>query len=76
MYDRILGRVALFDVEDPTTNEVIVKEGEEINEDLARAIEAAGIEEVEIRSVLYELTEEFVLMLWKKLSNRKTCSKR
>ena len=52
LYDRILGRVALFDVEDPTTNEVIVKEGEEINEDLARAIEAAGIEEVEIRSVL------------------------
>ena len=52
LYDRILGRVALFDVEDPNTNEVIVKEGEEINEDLARAIEAAGIEEVEIRSVL------------------------
>ena len=52
LYDRILGRVALFDVEDPSTNEVIVKEGEEINEDLARAIEAAGIEEVEIRSVL------------------------
>ncbi|MEC7526736.1 MAG: DNA-directed RNA polymerase subunit beta', partial [Bacteroidota bacterium] len=52
LYDRILGRVALFDVEDPNTNEVIFKEGEEINEDLARAIEAAGIEEVEIRSVL------------------------
>ena len=52
LYDRILGRVALFDVEDPSTNEVIVKEGEEINEDLARAIETAGIEEVEIRSVL------------------------
>ena len=52
LYDRILGRVALFDVEDPNTNGVIVKEGEEINEDLARAIEAAGIEEVEIRSVL------------------------
>ena len=52
LYDRILGRVALFDVEDPNTNEVIVKEGEEINEDIARAIEAAGIEEVEIRSVL------------------------
>ena len=52
LYDRILGRVALFDVEDPSTNEVIVKEGDEINEDLARAIEEAGIEEVEIRSVL------------------------
>ena len=52
LYDRILGRVALFDIEDPNTDEIIVKEGEEINEDLARAIEAAGIEEVEIRSVL------------------------
>ena len=52
LYDRILGRVALFDIQDPNTNEVIVKEGEEINEDLARAIEAAGIDEVEIRSVL------------------------
>ena len=52
LYDRILGRVALFDIEDPNTDEIIVKEGEEINEDLARTIEAAGIEEVEIRSVL------------------------
>ena len=52
LYDRILGRVALFDIEDPNTDEIIVKEGEEINEDLAVAIEEAGIDEVEIRSVL------------------------
>ncbi len=52
LYDRILGRVALFDILDPNTNEIIVNEGEEINEDLARAIEAAGIDEIEIRSVL------------------------
>ncbi|MDG2369502.1 MAG: DNA-directed RNA polymerase subunit beta' [Flavobacteriales bacterium] len=52
LYDRILGRVSLFDVEDPDTNEIIINEGEEITEDLARAVEKAGIEELEIRSVL------------------------
>jgi DNA-directed RNA polymerase subunit beta' len=52
LYDRILGRVALFDVEDPKSGEVIVAEGHEINEDYAKAIETAGIDEVEIRSVL------------------------
>ena len=52
LYDRILGRVALFDIEDPKSGEVIVPEGEEINEDIAKAIEQADIDEVEIRSVL------------------------
>ena len=52
LYDRILGRVALFDIEDPKSGEVIVAEGNEINEDIAEAIESAGIDEVEIRSVL------------------------
>ena len=52
LYDRILGRTALEDVVHPETEEVIVASGEEINEDVARAIEAAGIQEVEIRSVL------------------------
>jgi DNA-directed RNA polymerase subunit beta' len=52
LYDRILGRVALFDVEDPKSGEVIVAEGNEINEDYAKAIEAAEIDEVQIRSVL------------------------
>ena len=52
LYDRILGRVALFDIENPETGEVIVPEGEEITEDLAKAIHVAGIDEVEIRSVL------------------------
>ncbi|MEK9619341.1 MAG: DNA-directed RNA polymerase subunit beta' [Flavobacteriales bacterium] len=52
LYDRILGRVALFDIEDPNTGEIIVPEGEEINEDSAFAIEEAGIDEVQIRSVL------------------------
>ena len=52
LYDRILGRVALFDIENPENGEIIVPEGEEINEDYAKAIDDAGIEEVEIRSVL------------------------
>ena len=52
LYDRILGRVALFDIEDPVSGEIIVPEGEEINEDSAVAIDEAGIDEVQIRSVL------------------------
>ena len=52
LYDRILGRVALFDIENPENGEIIVPEGEEINEDYAKEIDDAGIEEVEIRSVL------------------------
>ena len=50
--ERILGRVSVHDVVNPHTNEIIVKTGEEITEDKADAIEKAGIEMVEIRSVL------------------------
>jgi DNA-directed RNA polymerase subunit beta' len=50
--DRILGRVTLHDVLDPLTGEVLVKSGVELNEELVAKIEDAGIEEVEIRSVL------------------------
>jgi DNA-directed RNA polymerase subunit beta' len=50
--DRILGRVALEDIRDPFTNEVIFKANEEIDEDGLRAIEDAGLERVKIRSVL------------------------
>ena len=50
--DRIVGRYAAEDIIDPYTNEVIVKAGEEIDEEKAQAIEDAGIEEVKIRSVL------------------------
>src|SRR5205807_1227086 len=52
MSERILGRVALDDVEDPFTHEVIVESNEEIDEAKVRAIEEAGIERVKIRSVL------------------------
>ncbi|MGN0022192.1 MAG: DNA-directed RNA polymerase subunit beta', partial [Sphingobacterium hotanense] len=52
LYDRILGRTPLNDVIDPVTNEVIVAANEDITEEVAEAIENAGIEGVEIRSVL------------------------
>ena len=52
LYDRILGRVSVHDVYNPTTGEVIVKSGQEITEDEARIIEESPIERVEIRSVL------------------------
>ena len=50
--DRILGRVALEDVFDPITEEVIVEAGAEIREKMATQIEKAGVESVRIRSVL------------------------
>ena len=49
--DRIVGRVALEDQLD-FENNTIVSVDEEITEDLASAIQAAGIERVKIRSVL------------------------
>lgn len=52
LYDRILGRVALMTVYHPETGEVIVEQGQEIDEDRAKAIVDAGIEEVQVRSVL------------------------
>lgn len=50
--DRILGRSALVDIVHPETDELIVAAGEHIYEAQAKAVEAAGIETVEIRSVL------------------------
>ncbi|MEN9348007.1 MAG: DNA-directed polymerase subunit beta [Bacteroidota bacterium] len=50
--ERILGRVTVHDVSNPETGEIIAEGGQEINEDIAKLIEEAGIEEVEIRSVL------------------------
>ncbi|MEN9303021.1 MAG: DNA-directed polymerase subunit beta [Bacteroidota bacterium] len=52
LYDRILGRTSVHDVYAPDSEEIIVQSGELITEDVAKAIEAAGIDEVEIRSVL------------------------
>ncbi len=50
--ERILGRVALYDVKDPLTDEVLVPASAEINEERVRLIEDAGLEKVMIRSVL------------------------
>jgi DNA-directed RNA polymerase subunit beta' len=50
--DRIAGRTSLHDVYDPISDQQIISGGEEITTDVARKIEEAGIEIVEIRSVL------------------------
>ena len=50
--ERILGRVALHDVVDPSTNEVIIAAGEEITDDIVDKITASPIDSVEVRSPL------------------------
>ncbi len=50
--DRLRGRVAAEDVVNPATGEVIVEMNELITHDIAKKIVAAGITEVNIRSVL------------------------
>jgi DNA-directed RNA polymerase subunit beta' len=50
--ERVLGRVALEDMVDPFTGEILVKANEEIDERLVEKIENAGLEKVKIRSVL------------------------
>ena len=52
LYDRILGRTTLHDVYHPETGDLIVRAGEELTEEISHAIEASGIEELEIRSIL------------------------
>jgi len=50
--ERILGRVALMDIVDPVSGEVLVKANDDIDEEAIKRIENAGISKVEIRSVL------------------------
>src|SRR5205823_11787937 len=50
--ERVLGRVALEDIRDPFTNEVLVRANEEIDEERVALIEEAGLERVRIRSAL------------------------
>ena len=50
--DRIVGRVAQEEIYDPMTGELLIAVGQEITEELANSIQAAGIERVKIRSVL------------------------
>jgi DNA-directed RNA polymerase subunit beta' len=52
LLDRIIGRTSLHNIYTPASDDVIVSAGEEITEDVAKQIEEAGIETVEIRSVL------------------------
>jgi DNA-directed RNA polymerase subunit beta' len=52
MSERILGRSALQDIYHPETDELLIEAGQEINEFTAKLIQDAGVEEVEIRSVL------------------------
>jgi DNA-directed RNA polymerase subunit beta' len=50
--DRIIGRVALDNIVDIITDEVVVQQGTEISEEKAQMIEKLGIEKIRIRSVL------------------------
>ncbi|HEV8121694.1 MAG TPA: DNA-directed RNA polymerase subunit beta'', partial [Candidatus Polarisedimenticolia bacterium] len=50
--DRLIGRVAMEDIYDPLTGDLIVRGNEEITEETANAIQATGLERVKIRSVL------------------------
>ncbi|MBO9203315.1 MULTISPECIES: DNA-directed RNA polymerase subunit beta' [Niastella] len=52
LYDRIIGRTSLHNVYNPQNDTLIVGAGQEINEEIGKLIEEAGIETVEIRSVL------------------------
>src|SRR5690606_472540 len=50
--DRIIGRYTLERVKHPITGDIIVDVNEEVTEEIADAIEAAGVESVRIRTVL------------------------
>jgi DNA-directed RNA polymerase subunit beta' len=50
--DRILGRTSVHDLFAPGTEDLLVGSGELITEEIAENIEEAGLDEVEIRSVL------------------------
>ena len=52
LYERILGRVSVHDIIHPTTGELLVADGEEITDKVAKKIQDSPIESVEIRSVL------------------------
>ncbi|MDR1948041.1 MAG: DNA-directed RNA polymerase subunit beta' [Spirochaetaceae bacterium] len=50
--DRIVGRYTLERVKHPITGELIIDVNEEITEEIAKAVEDAGVESVRIRTVL------------------------
>ncbi|MBI4797952.1 MAG: DNA-directed RNA polymerase subunit beta' [Desulfarculus sp.] len=50
--ERVLGRTALKDIRDPLTGEVLIPANDEIDEEGVAKLEEAGVEHVDIRSVL------------------------
>ena len=50
--ERILGRVSLHDVYNPLNDEIILKAGQHIDEDIVRVIEDSPVDKVEVRSPL------------------------
>lgn len=50
--ERVLGRVALNDIYDPATGELIINAGHEIDESVIQKIEDAGFDRVKVRSPL------------------------
>lgn len=50
--ERVLGRVSLNDVVNPLNSEIIVHAGQEVSEAIAKAINAAPIESIDVRSPL------------------------
>jgi DNA-directed RNA polymerase subunit beta' len=51
-YTRLFGRVVAKRVADPKTGEVLLKRGDVIRNDIARKVDAAGVDEVFVRSPL------------------------
>ena len=54
--DRIVGRFTLERVRHPITGEIIVDVNQEITDELADKIEAAGVESVRIRTVVSQFS--------------------
>jgi DNA-directed RNA polymerase subunit beta' len=61
--ERIIGRYTAADVADPKTGEVIVERGEEVTEDIANRIIAAGLDKVYVRSALTCMTRRGICAL-------------
>jgi DNA-directed RNA polymerase subunit beta' len=52
LVDRIVGRTSLHNVYHPLTDALLITAGEQITDAIGKAIEEAGVETIEIRSVL------------------------
>ena len=50
--ERILGRVTAVEIQQPETQEVMVPGGTMLDEDLIDVLEAAGVDEVKVRTAL------------------------